>query len=148
MTEDTVTGFEQTFRTKRLATLDSLWCLLLSKSLEEGVSVAAGDRYISVFGPLLRDQMTLPSMDLMKVVMDWSCAPSSLTRVILCPVCCRGNGASQVFCLHCLKEWKQTRLTEDCHHTRCWGKKKENEVFSRRRIRAYENAICYHYREM
>ena len=62
MTEDTVTGFEQTFRTKRLATLDSLWCLLLSKSLEEGVSVAAGDRYISVFGPLLRDQMTLPCL--------------------------------------------------------------------------------------
>ena len=80
--------FQQVYRMKNPESIDRVWFQFLSVCLEDGISMAAGNRLISIFGTLLPNKVEGLSMEfLMSSIEKWSCVPLGLTRISICPEC-------------------------------------------------------------
>lgn len=132
---------------------------VLSVCLEEGVSIAAGDRLIRTITPYMKFRTKMTMNRLMKKIRDWSCTPSSMICITMCPECSSENLPGQVFCLNCLRMEKLTRLIKGCSCKDCPGRKlkkkdqseneneneneNESEVFDESRIEEYRSSFVF-----
>lgn len=155
--------FQQTYRMGDSSKVDYMWCQFLSVCLEEGVSIAAGDRLIRTITPYMKFRTKMTMNRLMKKIRDWSCTPSSMICITMCPECSSENLPGQVFCLNCLRMEKLTRLIKGCSCKDCPGRKlkkkdqseneneneneNESEVFDESRIEEYRSSFCFHARQ-
>ena len=60
----------QFYRVQASSKVDVRWCQFLSVCLEEGVSMAAGDRILSIFTPHNEVQTTMTMSSLMRMIRD------------------------------------------------------------------------------
>ena len=141
--------FQQVYKMKDPGSVDSVWFQFLSVCLEDGMSMATGNRLISIFSTLQPNRIEGLSMEfLMSSIENWSCVPSCLTRIGICSECSIENRPGQVFCLHCLKKKKLIRLIKGCNVSGCPGKKEnEDEVFDENQTDQYKQATCFHSRQ-
>ena len=158
--------FQQIYTMGDSSEMNEMWCQFLSVCLEEGVSMAAGDRLISTITPFLKFKTEMTMNCLMNMIRNWSCTPSSMISVTMCPECSYENLPGQVFCLNCLRMEKLTRLIKGCSCKDCPGRKlkkknqgenqdenqdenvnEDEELFDKSRMNDYKSAMCFHARQ-